>query len=628
METATIDKAINPKPTDAKRRFGKTLCVISFCLFLSGIAVVPYFFMGQPDEDESQTRWSLRMPDTHDIFLHYDQMKSFYTGLCAGEVYPRWEVETNRGFGAPTTCFYPPAIYYITSLFYYVARNWVLSLLWTQLAIMAASAAAVYLYARRSLSRPAALVVMTCYAILPYHLIDQYQRGALAELLGFIWMPLILLFVEVVSGGSGRAELNARDGLEQGVQGANGQSAPSTEWKRPAMRGAAGAAGLALVYSAFIWSHPPTAFQFSMMLAVLIPLLAVARKRWSGIPLAGAGISLGLILSSAYLYPAYLEKGLIHNEFIADNWPYRESYVFQHTQYMDEHRPFFNLINMTWTVNFAIILICIIAILIIRYKRGRKPRWPRWQAGLWATMGLLASFMMTPFSDPIGRRIPMIDIGVFSWRMLGITTLAASLLAGCVADMGVRAIREGAKRLYTAWAVVTLVIASAVVFTVAAVLSPVWDGALFVPEIEHLNPTMMPRTAPDDPEDLPDVEPVQLDQDAGNISVRRWLPQHREIHASLTDPDTIWVRTFNYPGWRATVDGRPAVIATGEELGDIRIDVEPGDHEIVLDFVETPIRRRGRLATLASFAIVCAMLAGAAITMLRVRRRRSTATAL
>src|SRR5262249_46848524 len=117
METATIDTATNSKPESGRHRLAKKLGVISLFLIVSGIAVVPYFFMGEPDEEQDQTRWSLRMPDTHDIFLHYDQMKSFYTGLRAGEIYPRWEVETNRGFGAPTTCFYPPAIYYVTSLF-------------------------------------------------------------------------------------------------------------------------------------------------------------------------------------------------------------------------------------------------------------------------------------------------------------------------------------------------------------------------------------------------------------------------------------------------------------------------------------------------------------------------------
>jgi hypothetical protein len=568
------------------------------------------------------------MPDTHDIFLHYDQMKSFYTGLQAGEIYPRWEVETNRGFGAPTTCFYPPAIYYVTSFFYYLVRNWVLSLLWTHLAIMAASAGAIYWYARKSLSRPAALVAMTCYAVLPYHLIDQYQRGALAELLGFVWMPLILLFVEQMVGPLGRMLSQDTVGLPDPAKPENAgpESAAAQSLNQPHStgRGIAALAGLALAYGAFIWSHPPTAFQFSMVLAVFIPMLALARKRWRGIFLAGGGIVLGLLLSSAYLYPAYREKGLIHNEFIAENWPYRESYVFLHTQYMDEHRPFFNLINMTWSVNFAIILVCIAALLLLRNWRNQRPGAARWQAGLWAAMGLFASFMMTVFSDPIGRRIPMIDIGVFSWRMLGITTLAAALLAGSVADIGVRSFRNRARRTSVAWATVGLIIASTVAFTLIAVLAPVWDGVLFVPEVEHLNPTMVPRTAPDDPEDLPEVEPVQLDQDAGEAHVQRWLPQHREIEARLTAPDTLWVRTFNYPGWTAYVDGKPAPIEMGEDLGDIRIDLAPGQHSVILDFLDTPIRRQGIRATLLALAIVCLLLLFAAITYVIRYRRHAT----
>jgi hypothetical protein len=612
METATADSAADLRFARASKSLATKLGVITLCSVLSAIAVVPYFFMGQPDEEQDQTRWSLRMPDTHDIFLHYDQMRSFYTGLRAGEIYPRWEVETNRGFGAPTTCFYPPAIYYVTSLFYFIARNWVLSLLWTHLAIMVASAAAIYLYARRSLSRSGAAVAMTCYIILPYHLIDQYQRGALAELLGFVWMPLILLFIEQLFAPPVRGSSSADAPPEPTPRSPSAKGVTTPDWRLSVVRATAGVAGLAIVYAAFIWSHPPTAFQFSMVLAIFIPVLALARKRGTGIALAGVAIALGLALSSAYLYPAYLEKNLIHNEFIAENWPYRESYVFLHTEYMDEHRPFFNLINMTWTANLAIILVSIV-VLILGYKKVQRPGQPRWQAALWAGIGLFASLMMTILSDPIGRRIPMIEIGVFSWRMLAITTLAAALLAGCVAELGVWAFRARARAIGSlAWGTVGLLIASAAVFTIVAVAAPVWDGFLFVPETEHLNPTMVPRTAPDDPEDLPEVEPVELDQGAGQVHVKRWLPQHREIDAELTEPDTVWVRTFNYPGWTATVDGRPASIQTGEDLGDIHIDLDKGEHKIVLDFLDTPVRRRGRLVSLASLAIVSSIVIGAA----------------
>jgi len=622
METVAIDTTTDSKPARGGHNLAKSLGVICFCLLLSGIATVPYFFMGQPDDEQDQTRWSLRMPDTHDIFLHYDQMKSFYTGLEAGEIYPKWEVETNRGFGAPTTCFYPPGIYYVTSFFYYLVRNWVLSLLWTHVAIMVASAAAIYWYARRSLSCPAALVAMACYIILPYHLIDQYQRGAIAELLGFVWMPLILLFIEQMVDRQHAPSSLDTIGLSDPAKPETVAPALPFDRTRVTVRGIGAVVGLALAYAAFIWSHPPTAFQFSMVLAVFIPLLALARKKWRGIFLAGSGIALGLLLSSAYLYPAFREKDLIHNEFIAENWPYRESYVFLHTQYMDEHRPFFNLINMTWAVNFAIILVCIAALLLLRYWRKQKSESPRWQAGLWAVIGLFASFMMTVFSDPIGRRIPMIDIGVFSWRMLGITTLAAALLAGALADIGVRCFQKRARGTSAVWATVSLVIASAVAFTIIAVLAPVWNGVLFVPEIEHLNPTMVPRTAPDDPEDLPDVEPVQLDQGAGEVHVQRWLPQHREIEARLTDPDTLWVRTFNYPGWTASVDGSPVAIETGEDLGDIRLNLDAGQHNITLNFLDTPIRRRGAQATKLSVAIVCFLLLVAGVAYLLKARRR------
>src|SRR6185369_14138205 len=78
---------------------------------LSSVAVVPFFFMGRSN---SGGVLALKMPQTNDMNLHYEQMKSFHQGLSAGEIYPRWEEDTNRGFGAPTMNYYPPGIYYIT----------------------------------------------------------------------------------------------------------------------------------------------------------------------------------------------------------------------------------------------------------------------------------------------------------------------------------------------------------------------------------------------------------------------------------------------------------------------------------------------------------------------------------
>ncbi|MEN3334301.1 MAG: hypothetical protein V7641_3666, partial [Blastocatellia bacterium] len=75
---------------NAQKRWLAPLLVALLAVALTFIAVVPFFFMGQAEDG---TASGLRMPTTHDMFLHFDQMRSFYRGLKAGAVYPRWEEE-------------------------------------------------------------------------------------------------------------------------------------------------------------------------------------------------------------------------------------------------------------------------------------------------------------------------------------------------------------------------------------------------------------------------------------------------------------------------------------------------------------------------------------------------------
>jgi hypothetical protein len=632
MQTTT-----SPPPPDTRhalsvRRLAAPATVVALCLGLSAIAVVPFFFMGRTGSGHS--RWHPRLPDTHDMFLHLDQMKSFYNGLRAKEVYPRWEIETNRGFGAPTTSFYPPGVYYLTSLFYYLSHSWLRTLFWSQLAMMIASAAAMYLYARRNMSREAALVTMGLYTIMPYHLIDQYHRGAIAELLGFVWMPLLLLFVEkafdwkldaFASRPSPADSLTYQDsdGLLDPDPDSGLASVPNN---RPIISWASlvfAIAGIAISYGAFVWSHPPTAYQFSLALALAIPLLAVTTKNWRGILISGVGLALGLGLAAAYIYPAAAEKGLITNEFIASSWPYHESYVFVRSEYYSDNPAFFVLINQTWILNLAIIAICTAAAIFIGLRVKAAPQPSRAKILIWAVIGFFAIFMMTTASYRLGARIPMIDIGVFSWRMLAITSLAGALLAGALAQYAIDAMRARLRsKAFLLASVLTVVVLSAIVFNLTAVFGPIYNENLFQPEAEHFNYAMLPRTAPDDPEDFQkDMPRAEVDGENGTVSVDVWKPQHREIRANLPDSDQLFVRTFNYPGWTATVDGNPAKINTGEDFGDIEIDLDEGSHTIVLDYLDTPVRKKGDLVTIwaALFTVGLLIVGG----VLRLIQRRS-----
>ena len=550
------------------------------CVLVSIIAVVPFFSMGA---DPTKQTTGLRMPTTHDMFLHYDQMKSFWNGISSGETYPRWEEDTNRGFGAPTTSYYPPGVYYLTSALYAIVHDWMKVLLLLHLLMMIASAAGLYVYARTVMSRAPAAIAMCIYAIAPYHLLDQYQRGAIAELLGFVWMPLILLFLDRLLADS------------VGSEGLLAQTAPARGRSLRAI------AGLALCYGAFLWSHPPTAYQFTLVLAVYGAVRVVLSKNWKGLLKAGAGGVMALGLSAAYLLPALREGDFVRHEYIEENWPYHQSYVFARTAYADWHRNFFDRIDHTWILCVALIIAAGLLLLICRSKLAPLLRH---SSVSWTAAGCAAAFMMTRYSESLGRRIPKIEIGVFSWRMLAITTLISALLAGACAEAGARMWRDRRRLIaLPAFGIVVAAVLAVATFSVMRVMLPMVYVDKFEPETEHLNFATIPRGGPETPEELPEVAEGELMNGSGTVQVEYWKPERRALRVELTDSDSLLIRTFNFPGWTARVDGQIAEINTGG-LGDIVIDLTEGRHQVTLDYLDTPIRKAGTWTTIIS-TVIC-----------------------
>jgi hypothetical protein len=582
MKQQTIEQG---EVARSKRQLGG-LSTTLLCVVMSVLAVGPFFFMGRADDgdgDAASSGLELRMPTTHDMFLHFDQMRSFYNGLNAGAIYPRWEEDTNHGFGAPTTSYYPPGIYYVTSLFRAISGGWIPALLAAQLLLMIASAAALYQYARRSMSRGPAVLAMAAYIFLPYHLIDQYQRGAIAELLAFVWMPLILLFGERLMQLP-RAADNGTRGVPEGWRAHLGSIS-----------------GLALAFGLFLWSHPPTAYQFSLAFCVFVLVVAMFRRDWKGPLRIGLGLAVGGALSAAYLLPAAVEQELIRHEYVSESWPYHNTYVFVHDLYnREQNREFFASIDNIWALSGIVIVIASVALLVRSKKLA--PLSPGMRARLigWTASGLVVTFLMTKYSAPIGRLIPRIEIGVFTWRMLGISTLVVALLAGACLE----AARRETDRTKSARAAIAgfgwLVTIGALVFSAVYVMRPMVPAPIFEPEEEHINYAMIPRTAPADPDELPDLPQAELEAGNGKIKVEEWKPQQRVMQVDLTENDRLLLRTFNFPGWTARVDGIQTPILTGDELGEIQIDLAGGRHQVTVDYENTPVRRTGELITLTS----------------------------
>jgi uncharacterized membrane protein YfhO len=59
------------------------------------------------------------------------------------------------------------------------------------------------------------------------------------------------------------------------------------------------------------------------------------------------------------------------------------------------------------------------------------------------------------------------------------------------------------------------------------------------------------------------------------------------------------VRTTDYPGWTALLDGQAVTIKRGA-VGNITLAVPAGEHRVVLDFRSTPLRRASNWLTVVA----------------------------
>lgn len=562
-------------------RFPQSLLApVLTCLLVTMVAVVPFFYIG---EDRAVGCCGGEMPITHDAAMHHNQMQGFHRGLVSGRIYPRWDDATHLGYGAPTTSFYPPAIYFLTSILYAALHDWRLVLMGFHLLVMAGSGLAAYACAREWLGRNASLIAMIIYMIGPYHLINQYQRGALSEQMGFVWAPLVLLF-------AGRFLF--RDDLSR------------AEMMRDV-------AGLGAAFGAYLWTHPPTAFQLLLLfgpvaIVRIVPRIKVSLMRVSMI---GGGLLLGALLAGAYLLPGFVERNLIYSEDVEKVWPYHASYVYHFAQQVYDHSVggFFWRLDTIWLLHALALAAVSIALFVLR---NRLPANLRGAAWWWVGGGLLSIFMMTRASTPIGSHVPFIEIGVYAWRMLTFAGLATALGAGIVWQAaGLYVPKTGRKLRWLLRSGVFALIAIMLWAGYSLAVRPMLRAEAFAPVPGHYNYATLPRGVP---RDLPRMEPVEIASGQGTATVERWDPQDRLVRVRLDRLSRVIFRTSYFPGWTATVDGAEVNVKR-DENSTIFLDLPAGDHAIALEFRPTPVRRAGDLMTIAG------LLAAASVMIIKRR---------
>ena len=90
-----------------------------------------------------------------------------------------------------------------------------------------------------------------------------------------------------------------------------------------------------------------------------------------------------------------------------------------------------------------------------------------------------------------------------------------------------------------------------------------------------------------------------------HVQMQRWTAQSKQFSFSSAAPGQIVLRLFNYPAWKAEVNGQPVLTETQDDTGQMLVPVRAGQNQVRIRFVTTKDRILGRIISGLSLVLAC-----------------------
>ncbi len=589
------------------------LLLTAFSLFALAPLTAPGYFSNAHDA-------------RHSVYF----LQMFDQAMRDGAWYPRWAADMTFGYGYPLWNFYPPLGTFLGQAIHLIGFDFVSAVKMVDGLALYFSALAMYLFASRVMSKNAALVAAIAYLYIPYHLVDLYVRATQAELLAFIFPPLVCW------------------GLHRLAQNPNARDA----------------AFVALAYTGLLLSHTSTAVIFTPVIGLYALFLAAQTIHHSTnhpatqppnhllralrFPLPAFRFTLygflaallALALSAAFLFPILAEQRYLTQEPLIGGFFNYQKHFVNLTQLLS---PFWGYGyaggdgSFQFSVQLGLIPLFLALIGVWAIPRAREAL--RNHTAFFSVVLALAIFAMLPVSVGTWQALESVVAFVqFPWRILSVAAFALAFLAGAALDaLGWKAAALPSNALLrlaqdgwattplndargSAIALVLILVTASFPYTLPQHTEAAFNSAAQM-EFEVTGRELLGDTiwmSGERPQDSPLVaqyrsgapleKAIVLDGNA-QVETTRHGGQSDELRVVATTSAQILVYTRYFPGWSATLDGQPLSIAPFGEQGLILLTVPAGEHRVRLRFEDTPPRALGALISTLGVLIALALIA-------------------
>lgn len=521
--------------------------------------------------------------------LHIANLHQMVQALEGGQIPPRWAPNVSFNFGYPLFNFYYLLPFYLGAGFHLLFN---LSLIWSLKLVFALSVplSGIFFFflLRKFANYWTSFAGSILYIFTPYRAVDLYSRGAVGEMWGFVFMPLLMWAI---------IELVQKPTYKRGFWGS-------------------------LALAGLMISHNLTPIIFlPFLLAFSLFYIWQKKNRKRAFIFTGLSLVLGFSLSAFYWLPAIIEKS-----FIKTGTPFNP---YDHFPFISQLiKPFWGYGASVWGpgdgLSFQIgianlLVLVLVSSLFIFKKRYSHPR-KEWLFIFLALSFLLTVFLMNIRSWFLWTIFPLGDYIQFPWRLLMLTTFFTSMMVvfvekltkpktGIVVSLIIAVLAVSLTWNYFRPAKQLLVDDNYFLrrFFVNQLSGGITDKLSW--EYWNYSEDYLPLTiwTKEKPKDLPPK--IVSDNPGAVISTKEKNPTDFEINVKSNKTMNLVVNSYYFPGWEAKIDNRPAEINPIEPYGQIEIsDIPEGNYQIEVAFHESKIRKVADYISLFSLLTLLSFL--------------------
>jgi len=506
-------------------------------------------------------------------------MRIFQMEKCFddGQIPCRWSPDMAFGYGQAMFNFYSVFPYYLGVLIRLVFPISIMATVKLLFIIsVIAAACGMYLLASQFWGKMGGILSSVLYTYAPYHALNIFVRGAMAEgfalaVLPYVWLAIYLLVKRA-------------------------------SFKRILM--------LSLAIAILFTSHNITSLIFAPFTILWAVFWIIYSRNIKSIVNIGIAGILGIGVSAFFVIPNLFEQSLIQKEF------FNTDYFFYGAHFVSLKQLFWerswgygpSIFGPNDEISFAVgwphwWIGLPLGVIVISWFRIKRRRLLSLILFVLISFLTISTFMTHGRSTFIWKLIPLISFVQFPWRFLGLTAFSLSFAAGALAKAKFRF-----KKLIVFIMLVLIIVLNIGYFK--SEYSWWWatdeeklSGVAFELQQKAAVLDYLPKTAKNAPKEIAPENPQVISGEGRAYNFSKNTNSFF-FDAELYGDAELQIPVMYFPGWVVISDGELVASRPSEEIGAITVNLTTGKHIVQGRFINTPIRSLSNVVTVVSLMLI------------------------